>query len=193
MKKIMLAAAALLAASCCRAPKDACSDFLSIAQERYAVRSFSADTVSQADLDLTVEAGRVAPTSLNSQPQMVYVVRSEEAVAKMQEITPCMYGAPHCFVFCYEEDRASGRGEDDSWGEVDVTIVLTHMMLEAASLGIGTCPVGRFDPEKLVSLLGIPEGVRPVLVMPFGYPAADAAPSPRHASRRPAEETVKYL
>lgn len=167
-------------------------DFLKLATDRYSVRSFSPKAVGQEDIDKIVLAGRVAPTSLNSQPQKIYVVTSEEAMARVRNVSPCIYGAPQCIVACYDKTKASGRGEGD-YGDIDVTIVLTHMMLEAADLGLGSCLVGRFDPDALREAIPLPENIVPVLLMPFGYPAEDAAPSPRHSSYRPEEETVEYL
>ena len=57
-------------------------DFMDIAAERYSVRHFSSQAVEQEKIDLILEAGKLAPTAVNSQPQMIYVLRSEDAVAK---------------------------------------------------------------------------------------------------------------
>ncbi len=167
-------------------------DFLSLAKARYSVRHFTDRAVAAEDLDRIIEAGRVAPTAVNSQPQMVYVAQSPEVMAKLNEVSPCIYGAPQCFVFCYNDDTVCQRGAGN-YGEIDVTIVITHMMLEAASLGIGTCLVGYFDQAALTEALALPKNMHPVLLMPFGYAAEDATPSPKHTEYRPAEETVAYL
>lgn len=56
-------------------------DFLSLAKKRYACRKYTAQKVEQAKLDTILEAGRVAPTGANRQPQRLIVVRSEEGMA----------------------------------------------------------------------------------------------------------------
>lgn len=199
MKKISFIAAvlAIIAGCCNQTLKEENTamekDFLTLATERYSVRKFAATPVEQDKIDKIINAGKVAPTAVNSQPQMVYVVKSEEMMTRLNTVSPCIYGAPQCFVFCYNDNTVCKRGENGNYGEIDVTIVLTHMMLQAAELGVGTCIVGYFEAERLVSELGIPENVHPVLLMPFGYAAEDAAPSPRHTEYRPLEETVKYL
>lgn len=58
------------------------SDFLTLAKERYSVRKFVQKPVAQADIDRILLAGQSAPTGCNYQPQHVFVMQSEEALAK---------------------------------------------------------------------------------------------------------------
>ena len=196
-----LAAASLLFAACGNPQQEAATsdsntmkdrDFIQLATDRYSVRSFASIPVEQDKIDLILRAGQIAPTAVNSQPQKIYVAQTPEVIAKLNEVSPCLYGAPQCFVFCYNDENVIKRGEGN-YGDIDVTIVLTHMMLEAENLGLGTCIVGRYDTAKLVESLQLPAGIHPVLLMPFGYPADDAKPSDKHTSYRPLEETVEYL
>lgn len=198
MKKFHLLFAAVVlmlsAASCCNQTEQPMNkDFLDLAKERYSVRKFTDTPVEQEKIDLIIEAGKVAPTAVNKQPQVIYVVKSEEGMAKMNQLTRCIFGAPQAFIFCYDDEVVCKRGENGNYGEIDVTIVLTHMMMEAANLGIGTCCVGMFNPAELSAAFELPANIHPILVMPFGYAAEDAAPSPMHTTFRPLEETVKYL
>ncbi len=168
-------------------------DFLTLAHDRYSVRKFADVKVEQEKIDKILEAGRIAPTAVNSQPQMVYVARSEEAMQKLNEVSPCIFGAPQCIILCYNDETVCKRGEEGNYGEIDGTIVLTHMMMEATDLGLGTCMVGYFDSDKLIEAFNLPANIHPILLMPFGYAAEDAAPSPLHTEYRPAEETIAYL
>lgn len=199
----ILAAAALIVAGCGNSQqgdnenidKKAMDnrDFIQLATDRYSVRSFASTPVEQEKIDLILRAGQIAPTAVNSQPQKIYVARTPEVIAKLNEVSPCLYGAPQCFVFCYNDATVIKRGENGNYGDIDVTIVLTHMMLEAEELGLGTCIVGYYDAAKLANALQLPEGIHPVLLMPFGYASEDAKPSDRHTSYRPLNETVEYL
>lgn len=194
MKHLVIAiAAAVLVCGCAQTTKTMSTDFLQLATERYSVRSFSSTPVEQDVIDLILRAGQVAPTAVNSQPQKIYVVRSAANMEKLSSLSPCIYGAPQCFIFCYSDDTVVPRGKNGNYGEIDVTIVLTHMMLEAANLGVGTCPVGYFDQEKLKAEFGLAESEHPILIMPFGYASTDSQPSDRHSSYRPLTETVEYL
>ena len=192
--ELILMAAALVCLAGCKSAQNATmdKDFLQLAAERYSVRSFDSTPVGQDLIDKIIEAGKLAPTAINAQPQKIYVVKSEEGMAALNEASPCMYGAPHCFVVCYDSTVAARRGEYGSYGDIDATIVLTHMALEAADLGLGTCIVGYFDEGKVKTALDLPSNIHPVLLLPFGKESAEAAPSDRHNSFRPLEETVEY-
>lgn len=197
MKKNIFAAALMALCLCGCSPKTEqitmSKDFLDLAKERYSVRHFSDTPVEQEIIDKIIEAGKVAPTAVNSQPQMIYVAQSPEAMEKLNKLSGCIYGAPQTFIFCYNDDTVCKRDKFGNYGQIDVTIVLTHMMLEAANLGIGTCAVGMFDPDALSEAFDLPSNIHPILIMPFGYAAEDAVPSPRHSEYRPLEETVEYL
>jgi nitroreductase len=78
-----------------------------------------------------------------------------------------------------------------SHADVDAAIVMDHLTLAAADLGLGTCWIAAFDPAAAREILAIPDEGEPMLFTPLGF-AADASPSPRHAQRRTLEELVRY-
>lgn len=100
--------------------------------------------------------------------------------------------APAILLVCAERDRTWKNPLEDgvTSAEQDAAIVATHMMLEAWENGIGSCWVGYFPPSKLAAALALPEDHRPVLLMPIGVPADDAAPSPLHAQCKSLDELV---
>lgn len=169
-------------------------DFLDLARNRYSCKAYSLQPVEGEKLEAILEAGRLAPTAKNSQEQRVYVLQSPQALAAVDAITPCRYGAPT--VLAVAVDRAGvypyPGGEGDS-GPEDGSIVATHMMLAAASLGVDSCWVNNFDPQVLAGKLGLPAGERLILLLDLGYAADGAGPLPNHESRKPLSETVRYL
>ena len=60
-------------------------ELLKLMSDRYTCRRYSEKGVGEEDLNKILEAGRVAPTSHNNQPQRIYVVKSEEAKRKINE------------------------------------------------------------------------------------------------------------
>lgn len=169
--------------------------FLDLATERYSVRAYRPDPVEPEKIRRILDAAKVAPTACNYQPQKIYVVRSVEARAKLDALTPCTFHAPLVFVIGYDSTRdAHGLlAPDYQFGTVDSTIVCAHMVFEAQELGLGTCWVGRFCEEEVKRALNLPEQIRIRHLLPVGYPAENAAPSPRHTEYRPEDETVEYL
>ncbi|MCQ2072197.1 MAG: nitroreductase family protein [Bacteroidaceae bacterium] len=173
------------------------TDFLSLAESRYSVRSFTDRKVEPEKLEKILQAGRVAPTAVNNQPQVIYVLQSPEALARMGQATKYLFGAPQALLVCYDENICwKNRHHEDAGrpsGEVDASIVLTHMMLQAWELGIGSCWVGVFEFDQVRQLFDLPASIHPVALMPIGYAAQDGVASARHSQRKPLEETVRYL
>ena len=170
-------------------------DFMELARSRYSVRAFSNRSVEREKLDAILEAGRIAPTARNFQPQRVYVLRSPEAIERINKLSRCIYGATTVLMICYDENAVWKHPvrKDYNSGEVDASIVCTHMMLEAAELGVGSCWVGMFVADEAAREFGLPASVHPVALLPLGYPAHGAAPSQNHESILPKEQTVFEL
>lgn len=170
-------------------------EFLELARARFSTRKFSGRPVEEEKLREIIEAGRVAPTAKNSQPQKVYVIKSPEALARINEVSACIYGAPQVLMVAYDKKRAAENDLNPglTYAEQDCAIVMTHMMLEAFDLGVDSCWVGRFDRNLAAEKMGLPEDEVPVALLPFGYRAEGEGPSPRHSDIRPESETVAVL
>ena len=167
---------------------------LDVVRDRYSCRSFKAEQVSKKQLDYILECGRLAPTAKNLQEQHVYVCQSPESLAKIDEVTRSRYGAPTCLVITWDtENTYIYPGEKYNSGAEDATIVASHICLAAQAIGLGSCWVNAFDPDKLHDLLGLPTKERILMILTLGIPSEDAKPSPRHSDRKPIEETVTYM
>ncbi|MGI5845436.1 MAG: nitroreductase family protein [Candidatus Xenobium sp.] len=169
-------------------------DLTRLMAERYSVRKYSEKPVEEADLEAILEAGRLAPTAKNLQPQRIYVIQSPEALAKARALIPCAYNAPVLLLCCGASEACwvnpfTGHPSD----ETDVTIVATHMMLKATELGLGTCYVCWMDIPKVHHAFGLPTEERIHCLLTLGHPAPDAQPSSLHSERRPLAETVARL
>ena len=168
-------------------------DFLKLASERYSVRSFQPRPVEDKDLERILQAGHLAPTACNLQPQRILVIKSEAAIEKLRKCTKCHFEAPTALLVCYDKTECWKRKYDGaSSGEIDASIVTTHMMLEAASLGVGSTWVMHFIPEAIKTEFHIPDHIEPVALLVMGYPAADAGPFPGHTAFRPLEEIIRF-
>lgn len=169
-------------------------EFLQLAADRYSVRKFQPTPVPQELVEQILKAGQLAPTAVNFQPQKVLVLRSAESLEKLKKCTECHFNAPLAFIVCNDSSRSWTRPFDGkSSGDIDAAIVTTHMMLEAAALGLGSTWVMFFRPDEVKTQFALPDGVEPVAILPVGYPAEDAAPSPKHSECRPMEELAEFL
>ena len=171
-------------------------DFLELTKARFSVRKFSDKPLEQEKLDRILEAGNVAPTAANLQPQKIYVLQSKDALEKVRTICPCTYGANTVLLFAYDEnaDWKNPKQAGIHSGEQDVSIVATHIMLAAWEAGVGSCWVNMFANSELEKAFALPENERAVLLMPLGYAADDAKPAPKwHGVQKPIDQTVRYI
>ena len=168
--------------------------FLDLAEKRFSVRQFNGVKVEQAKIDQILRAGQVAPTACNNQPQKIYVMNGENSLARLKKCTQCHFNAPLALLVCSDTSICWKRPFDGkSSADVDASIVTTHMMLEAAELGIGSTWVMFFEPDKIKAEFNLPENCEPISLLVMGYAAKDAQPSPRHGSVKPLSETVTFL
>lgn len=169
-------------------------EFKEVIKDRYSCKKYSDRQVEKEKLISILTAGRLAPTAKNLQEQHVYVVQSAEALAKVDAVTPCRYGAPTVLVVAFDKNDVFTYpgGKRDS-GVEDATIVATHMILAAADEGVDSCWINFLDPEKLAEALGLPENEEVLMVMDLGYAAEGVGPLPNHNSRKELNETVSYM
>lgn len=169
-------------------------EFTQLIAQRYSCKQYAPRQVEPEKLEAILAAGRLAPTAKNLQEQRIYVLQSPEALAKVDALTPCRYGAPTVLAVAWDRDNVFTYpgGQRDSGAE-DAAIVATHLMLSAANEGVDSCWLNFFDPAQAAQALGLPENEEVLMLLDLGYAAPDAGPLPNHASRKPLGETVKYL
>ena len=174
-------------------------DFMDLAKSRYSCRHYADKPVEDEKLQQVLEAGRLAPTAKNNQPQRIYVVQSKEALERLNEATPMLRDAPIGLVVGYSKGEASVIAMDSFYdgqycaGTQDASIVATSMMYEAAELGLGSLWIRGYDTGKVRDALDLPDSFEMVMILALGYPGERGVPSPMHASRKPLDDTVMYL
>lgn len=168
-------------------------DFGQLAKERYSVRSFDGQKVPSEYIEKIVQAGLCCPTAHNNQPQKIIVVNSTEGLKKFRRCTECHYNAPLGFVICYDKTLCWKRSYDGKLsGEVDASIVTTHMCLQATDLGLGSTWIMYFIPEAVTEEFDLPDNIVPVALLVVGYPSKDSSPSPSHFNKKDPDKIVEY-
>lgn len=166
--------------------------FIDLAQKRYSERRFSPAPIEPQKLEQILEAGRLAPTAHNNQPQRILVVQTPEGLEKIDRCTDCRFNAPAVLVLAYDMTASSHHPDVVDFGIVDTAIVGTHMMLAAAELGIHSCWVGLIDPSELRRQFNVPKSYRILSIMPMGYPSDRSHPATLHTRRKDLAELVSY-
>lgn len=166
-------------------------EFEEVIKKRMATRLFSDKKIEEETLYKILEAGRIAPTAKNIQPFKIFVLQSDKAIKSLDKATPCRYGSHCVLLVCGDKEKAYSK-KDYSTYEMDATIVATHMMLCATSLGVDNIWIEMFDANILKEEFDLPDNLVPVCLLPLGYKAKLCPPSPLHKIRKSIDKLVEF-
>ncbi|GAB4388141.1 MAG: nitroreductase family protein [Thermodesulfovibrionales bacterium] len=163
-------------------------------RERRSVRRFEDREIPGEAVDGLVEALIWAPSAGNLQSRKFYFVK-DPAVKKQLAAAAFnqsfIADAPLVVVGCTDRNIFGRYGErgTELYTIQDVAASLMCMMLAAYEAGLGTVWVGAFREEDAAQALQTPSHLRPVAIVPVGYPKK-TPPPPRRVSR---EEAVEFV
>jgi nitroreductase len=161
-------------------------------KKRRSIRTYKKQDLPQDTVEKLLEAARWAPSAGNIQPWEFVVANTQKT---KQRLSTAAFGqnnleeASVVIVVCADEKRAA-----ESYGVrgrtlyclQDTSAAIQNILLTACSLGLGSCWIGAFKENEIKKVINAPEGIRPVALIPVGYP--NEAPSAR--SRRPLSEIM---
>jgi len=169
-------------------------DVFEAIKTRRSVRAFTQKGVSEEEVEKLIDAARWAPSAGNLQPWEFIVVRKPEIKRKLSTAAlhqTFIEEAPVVIVVCANQLR-SGRGYGARGVHLyclqDTAAATQNLLLAATALGLATCWVGAFREEEARKALNLPEGIRPVAIIPVGHPAE----KPRIRPRRPLGEIIHH-
>ncbi len=148
-------------------------EFSEVIASRRSVRSYRPDPVEEDKLEAILEAGLLAPTAVNFQPFRIIVAQTRGREAELRRVYDKAWfaAAPIALGVCTIPAQAWSRRDGKNYADVDAAIVMDHMILAAASLGLGTCWIGNFDPIAAREAFKLDSGWEPLVLTPLGYPA----------------------
>lgn len=166
--------------------------FLELIKKRHSVRDYKPDPVPEELLKQILEAGRLAPTGANKQPQRLIVVRGKSGLEKIKKAAN-VYNAPLVIIVCADHDKVWKRPYDGkNITDIDTSIVTDHMMLQATELGLGTVWICYFKPDVIKREFNLPDHIEPVSILAIGYENEEVGNTRPRTSRKPLEATVFY-
>lgn len=158
---------------------------------RYSVRKYKSDDVSDELITELIEAARLAPSANNKQPWKFIVVRDYQKRKRIGEPTTWakfIMDAPVLIVGCITSQNFKMGGWYDS-SILDIGIAMEHIALQATHLGLGTCWIGDFNEKLVKEVLEIPENIRVAALLTVGYPLEERIPEKK---RKPLSEILSY-
>ncbi|MEM5869649.1 MAG: nitroreductase family protein [Candidatus Aenigmatarchaeota archaeon] len=160
-------------------------EFFDVLKKRHSVRAFSPRPIEESKIKQILEAVNSSPSAGNLQAYEIFLVQDEK---KKRELALASFAqsfiaeAPVVLVFCANPERSGkkyGKRGRSLYSIQDATIAAAYAQLAATALGLASCWVGAFDDEEVLKVLGKPEGLQPVAIIPIGYPAEEPIPTER--------------
>jgi len=158
-------------------------------RKRYSCRAYQDKPIEREKLESIFEAARLAPSAKNLQDWRFVAVTDKETKRKIAQAAnnqTFLQNAGAIIVACSVSNEVMRCGQ--AVGPIDVAIALEHIALQATELGLATCWIGSFYPEKVRPIVGVPENVAIIELMAVGYPAD----SPKEPNRQSLEKIVCY-
>ncbi len=150
---------------------------------RRSVRRFKDSAVAKEIIEELLNAAQMAPSAGNLQARDFIVVSNKITKQKLTGAAldqSFIEQVPFVIVVVANIERSSriykARGE--LYAIQDATAGVMNLMLAAHAKGLATCWIGAFDEHAVSDLLGIPNKVKPVAIIPVGYP--DEKPAAPH-------------
>lgn len=167
-------------------------DILKAVKERRSIRSFQKKEIPDNAIDKLIDAIIWAPSAGNLQSRKFYFVKN---VKIKQQLANAAFGqnfiaeAPLTIVACTDNKISKRYGDRGThlYSTQDVSASIMNMMLVAHELGLGTVWVGAFDEWQVFEILNLPKNLRPIAIIPVGYPAKIPS-APRRVSKNEAVE-----
>lgn len=159
-------------------------EVLKAIRERRSVRSYQKKNITEDIVDKLIDSLLWAPSAGNLQARKFFFIKDErlkEDIASAALNQNFIAEAPLVVVGC-TDSRISSRYGDRGvylYSIQDVAVSIMGMMLVACENGLGTVWVGAFKEGEIAELLQLPQNLRPVAIVPVGYPMRNPSPPPR--------------
>lgn len=170
-------------------------EILKIIKNRRSNRQFQKKEISQIIIEQLIEALIWAPSAGNLQSRKFYFVFNDKIRKGLAEAAlgqNFIAQAPLVIVGCTDDKiklRYGQRGKE-LYSICDVACSIENLMLVAQTKGLGSCWVGAFDEKRVVKILNLPQNLRPVVILPVGYPS-EKPETPQKLSKEKAVTIVK--
>ena len=160
---------------------------------RRSIRAFKPQDIPEETVEKLIDAARHAPSAGNIQSWEFVIARNPDTKKKLAQAAHQAFieEAPVVIAVCADEKRSSsgyGNRGETLYCIQDTAAAIQNILLTAYSLGLGTCWIGAFNENEAKKALKTPKGIRPVAMIPVGYP--NKTPSQR--GRRPLNQIVHH-
>ena len=147
------------------------TDILDLLKSRRSIRKYTDQPVEDEKIQKCLEAAQWAPSASNKQPWEFIIIRDEDTRKKLSELHPyAKFVAQSPVVFI----PLTNPEIHQKYHWSDTALATLQYMLEAHSLGLGTCWAGVIESSvepEIRTLLGIPDHLHVLGLVATGYAA----------------------
>jgi len=167
---------------------------LEIIKKRRSIREFQKKEIPEEVIDKLIEALIWAPSAGNLQSRKFYFIFNQKIKERLVEeafVQSFIIEAPLVVIGCQDEEIAKRYGErgKNLYSICDVAVSIQNLMLLVYEQGLGSVWIGRFDEKIVLRILNLPKNLRPIVILPVGYPAE----KPEAPPRVPKEKAIKFI
>jgi nitroreductase len=165
-------------------------EFFDVIYKRRSIRAYENKPVEEEKLHQILRAAQRSPSANNAQDWKFVVVRDKLKIEKLTyacKQQSFVNEAPVIIVACATKSDYVMTCDQYAY-PIDISIAMTHMMLAATALDLGTCWLGAFFEDKVKKILKIPDEIRVVGILTLGYPHFQ----PQETNRKQLGEIVSF-
>jgi nitroreductase len=168
---------------------------LQVIKERRSIRRFQSKAIPKEMLDQLIEALIWAPSAGNLQSRQFYFVYNKDIKEKLVRAAwgQGFIAEASLAIVCCADLRIGkyyGTRGKELYALQDVAASVENLMLLAHELGLATVWVGAFEEAGASEALKLPDYLRPVAIVPVGYPAEHPS-APRRVAREKAVVVIE--
>lgn len=162
-------------------------EFFEVVKKRHSIRAFQKKKIEEEKIQKLLEVANSAPSAGDLQAYQILLVKDQkkkERLAKASWDQDFIAQAPVDLVFCIDPLRSAqryGKRGETLYSIQDATISCAYAHLAAVDLGLGSVIVGAFDEAEVSRIIDIPLTLRPIIILPIGYPDEKPEKTPRRS------------
>lgn len=144
---------------------------------RRSIRKYTRQPVPDEVLKDLLRAAMAAPSAYNEQPWHFVVIKDRKILDRIPEFHPyagMLKETTVAILVC--GDTRAGK-----WVPMDCAAATENILIAAQDKGLGAVWVAAYPDEKFEAgfrnLMGIPNNMRPIALIPIGYPAEQKPPA----------------
>lgn len=151
-------------------------DFIKVIRNRYSVRAFEDKEIPDEVILELLEFSINAPSAGNVQSWEFIIVKDPDIKRKLASAAlnqKFIAKGSHLIVACANQELSSKVYGNRGWNLYSIqetSAAVMILLLAAVNINLGATWVGAFKESEVRDILNIPQGVKPVALIPIGYP-----------------------